>query len=85
MANTNDVEKDRTVLVPLAFAVADDVFRKRRGAGWNAWPFVWYVALVTARSPFGVTAARPSMVRFSAAKPWWANRPSLAGWAAALR
>jgi hypothetical protein len=68
MAKTRHVEKDRTFVVPVA--AAELFVRKWRGARWKAWPFAWFVALVSARSPSGVTTTRPSNERFAVVKPW---------------
>ncbi|ONL96054.1 hypothetical protein ZEAMMB73_Zm00001d028453 [Zea mays] len=71
MANTKVAENDRRA------ALLAGPWKKRRGAGKNAWPLVC-LSLVRASRPLGVTAAAPSSVRFAPVKPSYANCSALA-------
>ena len=76
MPKTKATEKDRTgtaAVVDVPFGDGDPACgggpRRRRGVGWNAWPFSWVVPLVSSTRPSGVTVAEPSRVRFAPVKP----------------
>ena len=66
MPMTKAVEKD-------CIAVLLGVLWNWSGAGKKAWPLSWFVPLVNMSSPFGVTVAMPSKLRFAAVNPLRTN------------
>nr|BAD15504.1 hypothetical protein [Oryza sativa Japonica Group] len=63
---TKAVEKD-------CIAMLLGVLWNWSSAGKKAWPLSWFVPLVNMSSPFGVTVAMPSKLRFAAVNPLRTN------------